>query len=726
MFIIILMPAKKIKNNGIIAVSVIVLLLSIYYFFLGIKFQEKSKFPEIGEVSKKENSLRRKSEGSLSWTDIDQSSKIYPGDKIFTGSASAAQLNIFGIVEVGMTPTTLLKIERKADGGIVLQGGLGSFTAKVTGQSANAIIKLKDVTFELAGKGSEMLVDSTEEKTTVTAISGNVSVKKAEKGSNRQTTQALKTNEVLGMNKVGEATVVSVPAKLIAPAVSEVKVMMPKIPVHFKWETLMKDIPLSLELSKTPAFESVFLKKEIPVGTSEDDVLIDSPMRGVIYWRVTQKDKTEYFQSQQFEYQPLDPPTIYEPVFQENFPVANSAGLEFTWEKRFDLSYEGEIQQLDGGIGGAQKFTSDHPSFLAKGLTVGHYQIKIRGKRNNLLTDWTPWQPFSVGDIDRSDVELTSPGELAKATIQLPQKDVVLEWTGTGSQFQIQIATDENFKDIVNEAITDKKVYRWHINKEGKYFWHVDNRKKARAESTRSFFVVEPKIGLLTPTDKVEYLFHNEAFQNIKFSWVDASLSGQYVFEISNAANFKNILEHFELSKPEFELKLSKRDQVLYWRIKTNYQTSVPRMIKVRTIPELPVLTIADVQVKIQEDHTVIGGRSATNPSQQFGPDFVEVFLPQEERVASYHVEVLRDSIGKDIVIDKNLSSPIFRWNSPTPGEYFWRVFYRDSKGNISPKSSIARLVVEPKDVNAVKILPKLKPKPKPKPKPKTDSAMPY
>lgn len=692
MVIIILMLDKKNRNALILGFTTILLLISTFYFFLGIQFMENGKFPEIGEVFRKNNDLRRKIDGSLSWIDIEHTSKIYPGDKVFTGAASLAQLNLMDLAEIGMNSSTLLRIDPKAMEGMSLHGGLGFFTAKLSGKLTNTSVKLKNASFDLSGVGSEMHVNGLEDKTMVAAVGGNVSYKQV----GQAKSQVLAVNQLLGMNRSGVATVINLPTKLIAPRVAEEVVIMPKVPVHFKWQVLNANVPLSLQLSKTPGFEEVFLKKDV-TGISEEQIEVESAKQGVIYWRIVEQGKEEYYHAQQFEYQPLEPPVIYDPSHRQNYPVAMSSGPEFSWEKKFDFTYEGEIQQLSGGINGAQKFKVPNPSYLTKNLSDGHYQIRIRASKNSLFTDWTEWRPFSVGDVDRNGIELVSPAEMATAKFIMPQKEVQFEWSGGGSQSQIQVASDEEFKNIVFEGITDKNKISWRPLKEGKYFWHVKSSPKAKNGMYRSFLVVEPKLNLLTPKNKIAYIFRDQGFENIHFTWDDVSMDDQYVFEFAGTPDFKKVYERTVLNKPEYELKFPKREEVIYWHVKTSHQTSATRMFRIYPAPELEPPTLEMVVAKIQEDSTIFGGTTDRTPTQ-LGPDFVEIFLPTIENASSFRIEIMRDLTGKSMVISKTLNSPLFRWNNPTPGEYFWRVSYRDQDGNKSPASGLARLVIQPKD----------------------------
>ena len=696
-----LMPGKKHRNILIIVASLIILMLSVFYFFWGIQFQEKGNFPTIGEVFKKDNELRRRIDGNLSWVDIEHSAKLYPGDKVFTGDASLAQLNLLDLAEIGMNSSTLLKIDPKALEGLSVQGGLGFFTAKLSGKMSKASFKLQNASLELNSIGSEIHVNGFEEKTMVSAIDGKISFKSLAPSGN-SSVQTLAPNQLLGMNRAGTATIMNLPVKLIAPASREELILMPEVPIHFKWQTLIQGIPLSLELSKTPTFESTFFKKDVS-GISEVDIPVAAAMGGAIYWRVVQPEHDVYYHAQDFEYEPVIPPVIFDPSFRQNYPSGLPVGPEFAWEKRFDFIYDGEIQQLDGGISGAQKFTGPNTKYLVSKLSDGHYQFRVRASKNKLISGWSPWQPFTVGDVDRNGIELVSPADMATATFIFPKKEIVFEWNGGDAQSQIQIATDEKFTNVVSEAITDQHSFNWHPGNEGKFFWHVKKNPKAKVGATRSLFVVEPKISLLTPKNKIAYLFRDQDYMNIDFTWEDVSLSDQYRIEFSNTNDFKRIIESAQLSKPQFEFKILKRNEVVYWRIKTDHQVSETRQFRIFKAAGLLAPVLGEVTAKIVEDTTIFGG--TTNHGQaKLGTDFVEIFLPQIENAATFHLEITRDREFKNLVISKTLNSPIFRWNNPEPGEYYWKVSYKDSAGHLSPQSGIAHLVIEPKDVPKPKV----------------------
>ena len=689
------MLGKKHRNIFILLFSSILLLVSAYYFFLGIQIQETGKVPDIGTVFKKDNDLRRKNDGSLTWIDIENSSKLYPGDKVFTGSQSLAQLNLLDLAEIGMNSSTLLKIDSRDLDSLNLHGGNGFFTTKLSGKVLKTSVKLKDTTLELTGKGSEIHVNSSEEKTMVSSVAGNVSYQTVG-ADGKAIKKTLSNNQVLGMNKAGVATVVDLPVRLISPSISEEILATSLTLVIFKWKVLTPNVPLSLELSKTPTFEKPFFKKEVS-GFNEIPLTIDPAQNGVVYWRIIQPGKEEYFHSQQFDYQPLSPPVVYHPVIRENVPIPVPRNIEFSWEKKFDFQYEGEIQQLDGGISGAQKFTSSAATYKPKNLIAGHYQFRICAKKKKVVSDWSPWIPFSVGDVDRNGIELVSPADQSIAELAFPQKEVKFTWSGGGVQSQIIVAKDQAFKDVILEGITDKSEYLWHPEKVGTYFWHVRGSPRDKLGTFRSFSIKEPKLFLHLPKNNTDYLYQDEGYQEINFVWEESSINGKYVFEYAEDPGFLKVIENVEVDKASHVVSFPKKDQEIYWRVKTETQVSPAWSFRIFPKPQLEPPVVDMVKVKILEDKTIFGGSSGRLPSQ-YGSGFVEIFLPTIEKASSYKVEIMRDLGPKSLIFSKTLKSPLFRWNNPTAGDYFYRLSYVDKNGLRSPLSDVARLSVEPKD----------------------------
>ena len=235
-------------------------------------------------------------------------------------------------------------------------------------------------------------------------------------------------------------------------------------------------------------------------------------------------------------------------------------------------------------------------------------------------------------------------------------------------------------------------------SRSGKIFLAGEIQHLVKQALFRSFSVGENKIALITPKNKIGFVYRDDGTENVKFTWKDISLDGKYVFEFSNTPEFKEILNHTVLDKAEFDFKFPRKENAVYWRVLTKNQTSSISMFRISPAQRLDPPRIEPlVKTRIQEDSTVFGGTTDRTPTQ-LGQEFVEVFLPSIESASSYRVEVMRDYSGKNIMISKTLSSPIFRWDSPPTGEFYLRVSYSDEEGNRSPSSTTSRLVIEPKD----------------------------
>jgi hypothetical protein len=698
------MLGKKSRNAIPLYFGFALLAVSGYYFFRGLIPEEIQGVKDIGLVFKKDNELRRKSATSLTWIGIENSSKIYPGDKIFTGTQSLAQLNLFDLAEVGMSASTLLKVDAEDGKSLGLESGHGLFNAKLSKNLTKATVKAAGKTMELSGTGTEIQVNSNEKKTMVTALSGSVSYQTV--GANgKLEKKTLTPNQILGIDKKGVTTVVSIPVKLIVPSVSEEILAVDGQAVVFKWKVLSPGSTLIFELSKTPSFDQSFHKSTV-TGLSETSVKIESKHFGMIYWRVIDPAKSEYFHSQQFEYQPLAMPVVYRPAARETVPLPMPKNLQFSWEKRFDFNYEGEIQQLDGSKTGTQKFNTSAVSYQPKGLTAGHYQFRIRAIKRKLISEWSPWAPFTVGDGDRKPVELVSPADQYVARLSFQQKKIDFKWNGGGVQSMILIAKDPEFKTVLVESITNRNAYEWSPEKSGTYFWYVKADPKEKIGKYRSFSVQEPRLTLKSPRDDLQFIYETDGYQEVKFEWAPASFTGKYIFEYSTTPDFRNVIESVDLDRTEHVVSFKRVPQLYYWRVKTPSQVTAARTILFKPLPRLPTIAVKNLQVKIQEDKTVLGGARDKN-RKQGATGFIEMLIPQIANVATYQIDILRDQDPSSVLFSKTLKSPLFRWTNPVPGEYHYRLSYTDPKGKRSPGSEIARLVVLPMDPPKVIAQPK-------------------
>ncbi len=665
------------------------LLASILYFFYGTSDQRRVGLKSMGKVFKKDNELRRKTDGNLSWTDISDATELFPGDRIFTGAESLAQLNLLDLAEIGMNSSTLLRIDSVDGQSLNLEGGHGVYTTKLTGKVSKATIKIGDKTIELNSVGSEVHVNSDEKKTMITAVNGKISYEIT--GVNgRKIRQNLLPDQVLGFVKDGQPTVVSLPVRLISPAVSEEVLVSNETPVTFKWKVLTPGIELSLELSKTPDFVNPFFKTDVS-GMSEVRKIVDPKNAGMIFWRVVHPPKSEFFHAQRFEYQHLGAPMVYRPVKREIVPLPVPATNEFSWERKFNFGYEGEIQQLDGGTAGSQKFTTGATSYKPKGMTAGHYQFRVRATKQKQVSPWGEWVRFSVGDVDRKGIQLVSPADRASATLIWPDRQVRLTWSGGGVQSQVLIAKDAEFRQLLVESITEKTEYNWKPEISGTYYWTVKSAPKDRIGISRSFQVKEPKLALQLPKDDLDIVYETEGYQEVRFSWDDSSFNGKYIFEYASDPDFNNVIEKVELDRPDYAVSLKKQKQEIYWRVKTVNQTTPARSIRIMPVERLPTPVVKSIQLRIQDDKTVFGDAMTT---LERNAGFIEFLLPAMEGAVSYKVEVLKSPDPASRVHEQILKSPLFRWKNPAVGDYFFRMSYFDAQGRQSPFSEVAKLFV--------------------------------
>ena len=102
----------KLKEKTLLGVATTLLVSSCIYlaFFDRFNNNKNEKNIKLGSVTRQKDILKRKSQNSLAWEDIDQDSTLYAGDKVFTPSNSTATLKIGNTSFIDMSSMTLLTI----------------------------------------------------------------------------------------------------------------------------------------------------------------------------------------------------------------------------------------------------------------------------------------------------------------------------------------------------------------------------------------------------------------------------------------------------------------------------------------------------------------------------------------------------------------------------------------------------------------------------------------
>ncbi len=675
-----------------------------YYFFVGVRLNEESSQFDIGEVFRKNNDLRRKVSGSLAWIDIEHSSKLFPGDKVFTGSDSIAQLNLLDLAEIGMNSSTLLRIDPKETDYLELKAGKGYFSTKLSGKVKRATVQLGDTKVNLKGSEAEVQVNNLENKTIVHAMAGDVNFQNAE------SIQKLNHNQILGIDEFGKHDIVDLPAKLVSPVSGQEIVINASESISFNFKRLTKE-KLFLEISKTPGFEEIILKTE--ALTDKPSIVIPAKYKGVIYWRIVEDKHNEYFQALDIKYNPLEAPIIYEPYSLQNYPIARDSDridFEIVWDKNPSYSYEGEIVSLGkNSQAPVKKFKTTNSKYLATSFTDGSYKLRIRGLNKQLYTDWSEWTQFSVGEVEFEKMGMLSPIN-EEVTPLNENKEVLFSWDGNKNQIRMQVASDAEFKEIKADITTVEHKTFWKPRMPGEYFWRIATNFRNAPIVKNAFKVEEPKLITQTPYDSYSYPFKEESENKIHFKWNDPRLStdDKFIFEFASDKNFENIISSFELDAPEYFWNVKKRESI-YWRVSTKYQkTDVKKLnIKYKQLLERPVLE-QEIKLKkrsffepMKKNEIKYFSLYAQNSETMnlYDSSYVELFLPEDKNADYYSVEIFQDKEATAPLLKRVLRDPVLKWDNPPVGVFYWRLSYLNKKNQQGPWSNISKLIIEEKDL---------------------------
>jgi len=565
------MLGKKHFNKLIITVSSLLFLYSAYEFKKKNDGENQFKLGDIGKVFKKDNQLRRKSVGSLSWIDIEDSSKLYPGDRVFTGDQAIAQLNLLHTAEIGMGSTTLIKIDEDTDSELKLQAGTGFFTTKLTGETKKATVKLRDASVVLDGQGSEMHVNSAEGKTMVTAVSGKVDFEAVD-ASGKMVKQTLAPNQMLGLSQTGVVSVISIPAKMLDPPQSALVVQQNSVPVSFKWQNLKRGAKLSLEIAKSQNFDPVLVKKDV-TNQTQAKVLLDESMQGGIFWRIVEQNDSPFFHAQLFELQFLDPPVIVNPGKNQSFESPLPKDFEFSWEKRNDFQYDLELEQT-GGKTEPLKKQVQFSSFRPEIVNTGSYRLRVRSvkaveNKPEMVSPWSEWRMFAVEPPKIAAIEFLKPEQEAEAELIGPSNEVRFEWSGGSSQYVFLLSTDETFEKPVVNQTTQRNFFQWKALAPGPYFWTVKNDAAEKTGTIRKFKITEAPLVLMEPADKTELFFKDGEKKKVHFAWDGKPVNGMYFFEYAEDKDFTKALVTKKLKEKSIDVQFTGGKNI-FWRLRTD------------------------------------------------------------------------------------------------------------------------------------------------------------
>ncbi|MDI7213467.1 FecR family protein [Leptospira santarosai] len=335
---------------------------------------------------------------------------------------------------------------------------------------------------------------------------------------------------------------------------------------------------------------------------------------------------------------------------------------------------------------------SNHPSFSKNVIRTKSNGISLNKSLGKGTYFWriTAINPQSKAPEYSETRSLTILGDL-KSSLFTPTKseefkftstppNVVFQWTSVdfANIYKFELAQDKNFQEILVNQEIQGTLFRWDKAREGKYFARVTPKPsladlKAFSSEAISFNVKklekpEPP-SLKKPSDQEEIALRKSSKEGNLFVWSGSSDFAEYVLEISNDSEFKNIVFNKKTNSSSVISSPITNAGAYFWRIKASTKE----------------------------------GESILSPSRQFNVQSLEnlelLFPPNEQELGHpanhrltfrwqrpdpsgvYRLEVSRNSGFSGDVIRENFRSSSGTVNIPSIGEYFWKVSLLGSNG---------------------------------------------
>lgn len=162
----------------------------------------------------------------------------------------------------------------------------------------------------------------------------------------------------------------------------------------------------------------------------------------------------------------------------------NDTGITFSWEAISTATfYKIRIFRIDGATE-TEIFNNNNENIIGTSITIGNsvitedalYRWEISAGNGSSATTYFP-RTFSVDTQDPPKPTLTEP--ISGGTISTGE-EVSFKWiftdTGTiqsGVTYTLQIATDQDFNDVIQSASEDVEEYSFTFNTADTYFWRV-------------------------------------------------------------------------------------------------------------------------------------------------------------------------------------------------------------------------------------------------------------
>lgn len=211
---------------------------------------------------------------------------------------------------------------------------------------------------------------------------------------------------------------------------------------------------------------------------------------------------------------------------------------------------------------------------------------------------------------------------------------------------------------------------------------------------------------------------------NINFKWQELGIAGKYLFQITQDASFKKVIATIKSKNSSAQYNFKKLGKY-YWRvlkISNNKEVIYGKKMTIFVVPNAP-LSAPNIKHKVLQLKKIKKQKKTKSVLNSFLDlilDSANAEIPDKEKTGpSRNIKSIKvpESIATiDWVLDSDASSTLleiynstgdsqilrvevnnnyYHWQNAIPGEYIWRITYRDHWGRLGEKSSFAKLIIK-------------------------------
>jgi hypothetical protein len=429
-------------------------------------------------------------------------------------------------------------------------------------------------------------------------------------------------------------------------------------PFEMSWNIVPEATSYSVQLATDSNFTNIVNTVSVSIGTSTQYW----SGSGTYYWRVrgvTGMDNGIWSVVRQFTIEALPAPNLVAPA--DNFSTTNP-DVDFSWDA-VNTATSYQIQIADGNdfstiVHDQTVNTLSH----THQLTISDvYYWRVRGIGNTGYGTWSAVRQFTIEALPAPT--LVAPTDNFLTT----NPDVDFSWdaVNTATNYQIQIADDNDFSTIVHDQTVNTLSHTHQLAIPDVYYWRVrgiGNTGNGTWSVVRQFTIEAlPAPNLVAPTDN--FLTTNP---EVNFSWDAVNTATSYQIQIADSNDFSTIVHDQTVTTLLHTHQLTIPD-VYYWRVRGigstgNGTWSVVRQFTIEALPAPNLVAPTDNFL-------------TTNPDVDFSWDAVNT-------ATNYQIQIADSNDFSTIVHDQTVNTLSHTHQLTIPDVYYWRVRGIGSTGN--------------------------------------------